>query len=105
VEGRAEVLVKLGPVRGEAGPEVVEHVDRQPAGIGPVVSISGGIAPRSTNFATLGACPGLSAEPVRGQPEVAFQGAVQVTTPAGESGPRAGERPAHLVLGHCPARH
>jgi hypothetical protein len=25
--------------------------------------------------------------------------------PAGESGPRAGERPAHLVLGHRPARH
>lgn len=43
---------------------------------------------------------GLTTEPVRDQPEVAFQGAVQVAVSAGEPGPRAGKRLAHLVLGH-----
>src|ERR1022692_1786561 len=33
VEGRAEVLVELGPVGGEAGAEAVEHLDRQAAGV------------------------------------------------------------------------
>src|SRR5579863_8388017 len=47
-----------------------------------------------------GAHPALSAEPVRDEPEVALHGAVQVTIPPAEIGPRAGKRPAHLVLGH-----
>ena len=52
VEGRAEVLVELGAVGEDAGADGVEDLDRQPAGLASVLSISGGIAPSSTALAT-----------------------------------------------------
>jgi hypothetical protein len=51
VELRAQVLVELRAVAGDAGADGVEGLDRVPPGLG-VLSISGGMAPSSTTLAT-----------------------------------------------------
>ena len=52
VERQAEVLPELRAVGEDARSELIERLDRRAAGIAGVLSMTGGIAPISTAFAT-----------------------------------------------------